>query len=608
MTSDLDRLAESCGLVRSYRGLDGNMAGASDEALIALLGALGVYARDADILSSVRSGDQPQTALRAPEEVACYLPGFLGEGRAWGVTCQLYGLRSRRNWGIGDFEDLARLGEIAARLGADFLGVNPLHSLFVAEPQWASPFYPSDRNYLNPLYIAVDRVDGFDPATYGDEDMLKALREGDLVDYAAVGAHKFAMLRLLHERVGTPPADLQAFTAQGGAALRRHALFQTISLEMKDRGLGAGWFGWPAEMQDPDSGAVEQFAAHHAKEINFQIWLQWVADRQLGEASQRLREAGMRIGLYLDLAVGTAPDGGATWSDRTLTVVGAEIGAPPDMFNPEGQKWGLAPVSPTELAARGFSPVRRAYESILRHAGALRIDHAMSLYRLFWIPSGFRAGEGAYALYPMTDIVRALAEVSQESRAIIIGEDLGVVPEGFRNEMQRANLLGYRIFYFERDGNGFVPPERWPRDALACVGSHDTSTLAGWWTGSDISLRQKIGVYDAEGAERARADRSREKAEAIAALRARGREAIGEEFTEAVAVAVHRLVATSPARLVAAQLEDLLGLTDQPNIPGTVDQHPNWRRRLPVAIEDLEEAPMLRAVLETIAQERPRSP
>jgi 4-alpha-glucanotransferase len=607
--SDLDRLAAAYGLQRSYRGLDGRMAGASDEALVALLKVLGVDAGDPQTVQRLpaEKGEVHASALKAPEGVACYLPAFLEQGRAWGITCQLYGLRSRRNWGIGDFEDLARLGELAARLGADFLGVNPLHALFLAEPDWNSPFSPAHRSYLNPLYIAVDHVEGYEPSD-AEEDRLRELRAADLVDYGGVAAAKLTALRAIFRRSRKKEVTADnGFGRAGGDALRKFALFQVISMEMKRRGLGTGWLSWPEEFRDPDGDEVLRFAEEHGEEVEFQVWLQAVADEQLGAASRRLREAGMRIGLYLDLAVGTSPDGAATWSDPALTVIGAEIGAPPDMFNPEGQKWGLAPLSPPEIAARGFSTIRRSYESILRHAGALRIDHAMSLYRLFWIPWNFPAGEGAYALYPMTEIVRVLAEVSQEKRALIIGEDLGVVPEGFRHEMERANLLGYRIFYFERNEHGFIPPEHWPRAALACVGSHDTPTLAGWWTGSDIELRQEIGLYDAAGTEQQRQERRRDKREALEILHRRGWHDVGEEYSEAVAVAVHRLVAKSPCRLVAAQLEDLLGLEEQPNIPGTVSEHPNWRRKMPLLLEEIEGCSTFNAVLQAFREERPRT-
>lgn len=605
MLDDLDRLAAAHGIVRSYVAIDGTLTQAPDGAVEALLDVLGADRRGAERLPEPPANWPPPPS--APEDAPCYLPTFLEEGRAWGVTCQLYGLSSARNWGIGDFEDLARLGETMARWGADFIGVNPLHALFMADPLRASPFSPSHRSFLNPLYIAVDQVDGFAAENDEDEVLLSALRQGALIDYQAVASHKLEVLRAIYDRAcrAAPDPAFATFVGQGGEALRRYALFEALSLFMTERGCGAGWLSWPQPYREPEGDAVLRFAQDQAREVDFQCWLQWQADRQLGAVARRLRHAGMRIGLYLDLAVGTAPDGAATWSDRSLTVVGAEIGAPPDMFNPEGQSWGLAPVSPEEIVKRSFLPLRESYESILKHAGALRIDHAMSVYRLFWIPAGFTASEGAYILYPMADILRSLAAASQTSEAIIIGEDLGVVPKGFRAEMERVNALGYLVFYFERDEESFLPPAEWPRSALACVGSHDTSTLAGWWNGSDIDLRAAIGLFSATTAEEEQCNRQREKQQAVAALHALGERDVGESFDEAVAVGVHRLVASSPARLMAAQMEDLLGLVEQANLPGTIDQHPNWRRRLPVPVEAVAEVPMLQAVLKAIAEERP---
>ena len=605
MNQGLDRLAAAHGVIRSYRGLDGTISRAPDEAVKAIVDILG--GNEIETAPAEPEGEWPPPP-RVPQGIACYLPDFLRDGRAWGITCQLYGLRSARNWGIGDFEDLARLGETAARLGADFLGVNPLHALFLAEPAKVSPFSPSERTFLNPLYIAVDQVEDFDRDVDADEEAIRALRSSELVDYPAVAERKLGALRRIFTRTRKRlPEDFEAFRERGGEALFRYALFEAISLEMARSGLGAGWHAWPDEFQDPENSAVTRFAREHEDDVGFLIWLQWIADGQLGHAAARICEAGMRIGLYLDLAVGTAPDGAATWADRAFTIVGAQIGSPPDMFNPDGQSWGLAPLSPSAIVQRQCLPLRRSYETILRHAGALRIDHAMSLYRLFWIPAGLGADKGAYVLYPMAETMRVLAEVSQESRAIIVGEDLGVVPEGFRDAMERADLLGYRVFFFERDEQGFVPPEQWPRSALACVGSHDTATLAGWWTGRDIDLREEIGFLDGQAAQREHEKRREEKGQAIAALISRGLSA-GEAFDAGVAAGIHRLVASSPSRIVAAQMEDLLGLTEQPNMPGTVDEHPNWRRKLPVEIEDLEKSPIFAAVIEAVSGERPRHP
>jgi 4-alpha-glucanotransferase len=612
MDDSIERLAAAYGLQTRYTAIDGEMAEAPQEAVIALLEALGVEASNADARRQALgiAPQPPDTELRAPDGASCHQPDFLRRGRAWGVSCQLYGLRSRRNWGIGDLEDLARLGEMLATFGADFVGINPLHALFLAAPEHCSPFFPTSRTFLNPLYIAVDRIEGYRAGEDADETALNLLRQAPLIDYAAAAACKLVALRNIHARWkdagGT--TETLGFVREGGAELRRHALFQAIGLALVEEGHQAGWSSWPAPFRNPESPEVAEFARKQAASVDFQIWLQWIADAQLAEAAGRLRQAGMRIGLYLDLAVGSAPDGSATWSDRALSVVGVEIGAPPDMFNRSGQKWGLAPMSPTEIAARGCEPMRCTYDTVLRHAGALRIDHAMNVHRLFWIPSAFPASDGAYAIYPMKGIVQTLSDASQKHRAIIIGEDLGVVPDGFRREMKRAGMLGYRLFFFERGRQGFRPPETWPRHALACVGSHDTATLAGWWTGSDIATRRDIGLCDEADVERLREERGLERHQAMSLLRRHGVELPSARYSSQVAAGIHLLLARTPALLFVAQIEDLVGETDQPNIPGTVDEHPNWRRRLSVQLEDLAEHPVLQAVLSQIARERPRRP
>lgn len=597
MASDLEQEAAAYGIISRYKGIDGEWVDSPGPALRALIDILAGTGPPASEKLPTPWPPQPQ----ASPGCLCHLPSFLEQSRVWGITCQLYGLRSRRNWGIGDFEDLAQLCELAADQGADFVGVNPLHSLFLAEAGRCSPFSPSHRRFLNPLYIAVDQLQG---CAGQEPHRLEELRQAPLLDYEAVAQEKmFALRRIWESSASRVPA---AFVEEGGEALRLHALFEALSAHLTGKGRGGGWHAWPDAYRHPDSVQVQAFEAERGDDVSFYVWLQWIADQQLREAARRASDAGMRIGLYLDLAVGTAPDGSETWSDRALTVVGAEIGAPPDMFNPAGQSWGLAPTSPRALEERDFQPLRHSYDAILRHAGALRIDHAMSLYRLYWIPEGFTAAEGGYVLYPMKGMLRSLSDASRKAQAIIIGEDLGVVPAGFRKAMQESNLLGYRLFFFERDECGFVPPEEWPSSALACVGSHDTATLAGWWKGRDIDVRYALGLLDAKGRRKQQEEREQERQEAINLIRSRlGRE-VGKDYGPEVAAAIHALVATTPCRLMAVQLEDLLGLEEQPNLPGTIAGHPNWRRRLPVALEDLEDHPHFRAVVAAVAAERPR--
>ncbi len=610
MDDTLDRLARAFGIERRYTGIDGFPVEAPAQTVIALLETLGVPAgtEAAQARALAAAPTLPSLEMRTPPDARCHRPAFLRRRRAWGVTCQLYGLASQRNWGIGDFEDLARLAEILGPLGADFVGLSPLHALFLAAPERASPFYPACRTWLNPLLIAVDCVDGFDPVQDVSGAALTRARAGPLIDYRAVADAKLPALRRVFDRLDAAgqPSDFTTFVSDGGETLARHATFQALGLEMVRQGHGAGWMSWPKAFRDPDGPAVAAFARSHSGEVDFQLWLQWQADRQLADAAARARRAGMQIGLYLDLAVGTAPDGAETWSDPALSVAGAEIGAPPDMFNPAGQSWGLAPMAPAEIVRRDFTPVRRTFATALRHAGALRLDHAMSLHRLYWIPHGFSAAEGAYVLYPMPDMVRALAAASHEAGALVIGEDLGVVPEGFRREMAAAGMFGYTLFLFEQSKGRFRSPRRYRANTLSCIGSHDTATLAGWWQGTDICARREIGLLDAAETEAAVHARSVER-DGVRRLLARdGLAWDGADWSSDLAVVVHRLLARGRARLFAAQLEDLLGVVDQANIPGTVDEHPNWRRRLPVKLEALADCDQFRAGVAAIAAERAR--
>ncbi|MBN9022515.1 MAG: 4-alpha-glucanotransferase [Rhizobiales bacterium] len=561
--------------------------------------------------------------LDVPDGVRCHMPDWLAEGRCWGITCQLYGLRSARNWGIGDFDDLGRLAEIAAAAGADFVGVNPLHALLLAAPEGCSPFWPSHRRYLNPLYIAVDKAPGAE--RLGDAlEMPDSVRDGDVVDYAAVGALKRGALERLWRLFDDDceeslVAAFHSFVAEEGESLYLHALFETLSEVMVADGHGPTWPGWPAEFQSPAGDAVKALAAERRDRLMFHCFLQWVADRQLADAQHRARAAGMRIGLYLDFAVGVAPDGSATWSDRALLVPDARIGAPPDYFNSAGQDWGLSPISPTVLAERHIQPIRDALDGVLRHAGALRIDHAMSLYRLFWIAKGFTAADGAYVRYPFADLLRTVAAVSNDRSAIVIGEDLGIVPEGFRDAMHAADIQSYRVLFFEKRDDHFLPPVAYPRAALACITTHDTQTFAGWWSGHDLITRTGIGMIAPDTLPGDQAARAHERRRLLGLLEGEGllppaltavMHAEAEpafEPPEALTVAVHRLVARTPSRLVAASLDDLAGALDQVNIPGTVHEHPNWRRKTPVAIEALADHPLFAAVTAALREERPRT-
>jgi 4-alpha-glucanotransferase len=551
----------------------------------------------------------------APEQ--CFLPDELsGDHRAWAVTTQLYGVRSRRNWGMGDFTDLATLGEGIAKHGAKSLGVNPLHALFPAEPRHISPYSPSSRLWLNDLYIDVEAIPEFAEAPeirdiVGNPEFqrgLAAARNAELIDHAAVAALKrplFEKLFAVFRERGAEGrrAAFRRYQEQGGEALRRFATFQSLHERALSDGLGFCWRDWPTGWRDPDSPEVVRFAEEHRDRVEFYQYLQFEADRQLGEAARRGREAGLSIGLYRDVAVGVDPNGGEAWSDQELLVPGAAIGAPPDPLSLKGQNWGLAPISPVALKRRAYAPFVAALRANMRHAGILRIDHVMALTHLYWVPSGAEATEGAYVDYPFRDVLRILALESRRHRCAVIGEDLGTVPEGFRETMAAANVLSYRVLVFERTEDGaFRTPDTYPSLAAATVGTHDIATLRGYWTERDIDWRERLGLYPDEGSRQGeRKSRIEGRRRLLDALEAEGvldpgqrhglladdRPVHGTDLTEAV----HRYLGRSRARLMLVQIEELADEEEQANLPGTTDQHPNWRRKLSRPIEDILTAP-----------------
>jgi 4-alpha-glucanotransferase len=555
------------------------------------------------------------TVIITPEQ--CYLPPELQPGhRIWGLTTQLYALRSSRNWGIGDFSDLAMLGEGAARHGAGAIGVNPLHALFAAEPRHLSPYSPSSRLFLNYLYIdpeAVPEFDGYEPAqrlvqSPEIQSFLAAARQAEFVDHQAVAAAKNPVLELLYRRFRELHLDAAAtergtafrsFRQAMGESLRRFAIFEALHQVMISSELGFSWQGWPAVLRDPASAEVVAFAQEHSDRIEYFEFLQFEADRQIAVAAQRGRDAGLSIGLYRDLAVGVNPHGAEAWSAQDILVPGATIGAPPDLLNLKGQDWGLAPPSPLALRRRAYMPFVACLRANMRHAGALRIDHVMALQHLYWVPRGIGAAQGAYIAYPFEDLVNILALESQRHRCAVIGEDLGTVPEGFRERMQRANILSYRVLVFERQSDGsFLPPDHYPALATASVGTHDLSTLRGYWTGRDLEWRRQLDLYPGSQARDAdHANRDRERRLLVDALRREGvlppdiAESLfdqdGPRYRPELNEAVHRFIGRSNARFVLAQIEDACGEVEQANLPGTLDEHPNWRRKLSLPVETI---------------------
>jgi 4-alpha-glucanotransferase len=541
----------------------------------------------------------------------CYEPEVIGRGgRLWGVAVQLYTVRSRENWGIGDFRDLKALVRWLAPRGAGFIGLNPLHALAPADPVRASPYSASNRHFLNVLYIAVPDVPDFELCAAARDRMsdpafaarVAALRDAPGVDYAGVAALKLEMLELLyadfcarHRAAGDErAAAFRTFVAAGGQLLQMHARFDALDRHFRSTlGTSSGWLSWPAEFRDPGSRAALDFADRHAGDIEFFLYLQWVAHEQLAGAQALARELGMPVGLYGDYAVGANPGGSETWVDRNGFRLGAEIGAPPDPLALKGQGWGLPPPDPVAMEAGHLEGFRQLLRNNMRYYGALRLDHVMSLFRLWWVAAGHSPVDGAYVHYPLELLMTALTLEAARHACVIVGEDLGVVPDEMRRAMPEFGLYHYKVLLFEQDNGRFKRPDEYTRQALATVTTHDMPTLRSFWEGRDIELRHTLALYPtAELEDDVRRAREHDRAALLEALAAQGLKPAApaspsEPFSLDLTHALHVYLARSSAALAAIQIEDLLGMTEPVNVPGTDHEYPNWQRKLSADLEDM---------------------
>lgn len=538
-------------------------------------------------------------------------PGLQAGERWWGCTIQLYALRSGRNWGIGDFGDLRRLADAAAHQGASFIGLSPLHALFPHDPALASPYSPSSRKALNPIYLDVQTLvdlGGCDEAVQkvqsdGFQDRLRELRDAEMVDYPGVAAAKDEVLRILwrhfqqHELHSdrSRGAHFLQYMRERQQTLGPHALFEALQqhLHRADPNVW-GWPAWPQEWRDPEGAAVRAFAREHAAQVQFRFWLQWLCELQLESCQRYARTRGMGIGLYCDLAVGVNGGGAETWMEHEMFALGMHAGAPPDPLAPTGQDWGLPPWSPQRLRAARYQPFIDTLRANMRHCGALRLDHVMALMRLFWTgPDG-----GTYVDYPLDDLMGVLALESRRHQCMVIGEDLGNVAPRMREAMRERDLLSYRPLLFEReDDGGFRRPAQWQHKALAVVSTHDLPTLRGFWLGEDVELAARLQLYpDQEAREQQVLNRSQDRARLLLALDRESLLPAGatvqptslSDATPALVDAVYAYLARTPCWLVGVQLEDVTGQLLQVNVPGTTeDRFPNWRRKLPVTVEGL---------------------
>ncbi|MCU1729736.1 4-alpha-glucanotransferase [Pseudomonas sp. 7P_10.2_Bac1] len=513
--------------------------------------------------------------------------------RAWGLSVQLYSLRREGDGGFGDTLALERLAKAAGERGADALAISPIHAMFSCDPQRYSPYSPSSRLFLNSLYAAPSCVLGevavqraIDACALGDE--LRRLEQLPLIDWPAATVAKQTLLRQLYEDflLGEQPlrADFNQFRDSGGEALENHCRFEALQAQQMADQQSLDWRLWPEQWRDPNSPALLIFAEEHAHDIGYYAFCQWLIDRCLARAQQSARDNGMPIGLIADLAVGADGGGSQAWCRQDELLAHLTVGAPPDMLNRQGQGWGISAFSPDGLKRSGF----RAFIEMLRanfaHAGGLRIDHVMGLQRLWVIPLGAAPTEGAYLYYPVEDMLRLLSLESVRHQAIVLGEDLGTVAEGLREKLSERAILGMRVLQFEQDyGARFKPILDWPDNALATTSTHDLPTLNGWWHERDIDWNARLGMVDAQTEAHWRERREQERNGLHMAL-SQDPQNFQEESTGADQVldASVRFLGHTRAPLVLLPIEDALGLEEQPNLPGTISSHPNWRRRLPI--------------------------
>jgi 4-alpha-glucanotransferase len=512
--------------------------------------------------------------ISAPDR--CHLPPDL---RTWGWAVQLYAARSRESWGFGDLADLRRLARWSAgELGAGMLLVNPLGAATPAAPIEASPYLPSSRRYRNLLYLRVEEVPGSAEAGVDGERLAaagRALNAERRIDRDAVLRLKLEALERVWRRFPGDPA-FDRYGAEHGPALAEFATFCVLAEQH-----GRDWRRWPAEHRRPDLPSVARVRARHADRIRFHQWLQWLLDGQLGRASADLA-------VMHDLPIGVDPGGADAWAWQDVLAPDVAVGAPPDVFNALGQDWGLPPFIPHRLAGLGYEPFVQTIRATLRHAGGLRIDHVMGLFRLWWIPKGTTPAAGAYVRYPAEDLLAIVALESHRARAVVVGEDLGTVEPGTRERLGASGVLSYRLVWFEHDR-----PARFPAHAMAAVTTHDLPTIAGLWTGADLRAQEDVGLRPNE-------DATREIRERLRRLTGVADEAAPEEVVERT----YRLLAETPAAFVTVTLEDACAVLERPNMPGTLSEWPNWSLALPAPLEELERQPLPRAIADALRHRR----
>jgi (1->4)-alpha-D-glucan 1-alpha-D-glucosylmutase len=542
----------------------------------------------------LRLGEYEATIIAAPAQ--CWQPEALNrDARLWGTSAQVYSLRSEADLGIGDYSDIAAAAEGVAAFGGSFLGLSPVHALFAFDRARISPYSPSSRLFLESIYIDPRAVEGFAESGVqelleeaGMQQRLSALQNASLIDYAEVWAIKHPLLEALwhHFQRSGDHNTFKAFRQANGDALEAHATFEALSEHFRGQDLhGIGQ--WPEPYRSVHPEEVRLFRTAHSDRISFHAWIQWLADRQLAQAAQRAQAAGLTIGLYRDLAVGADGGGSEIWAAPERFALGLAVGAPPDPLGPQGQNWGLPPFNPLTLEEQGLAAFRDLVAANMRHAGAIRIDHAFQLQRLFLIPSGAPASQGAYVGYPFEAMLAVLRVESHRARCLVIAEDLGTAPNGFSDAIMKSGLLSYRVLPFERDEDDFKKPDEYPRSAMAVITTHDLPTFTGWWRGLDIDLRQTLAVFDPATASNERMARENDKKQFAKALAELNLLASPDVPHDPPLEAAVRYLARTTCALTALQIEDASGELNQPNMPGMDASLPNWRRRLSNTLESI---------------------
>ena len=564
------------------------------------------------------AGENTSYSVLAITPEQCYIPEVLQQQKLWGFAIQLYSLTSARNWGVGDFTDLAEFAKMCAKVGADVIGVNPLNVLFHDYPENASPYSSISRLFLNPIYIDVEKVIGYKPE-YVDTDTLETVRNSTNIDYTAVYNLKISVLQKIFEKFiakssGREYQKFIRYCAQTGSDLENLATFQALYSAQKDKVYG-GWRGWKKELQNPYSSTVAEFKKTHEKDILFFKYMQYLAQEQLQNVYQTIKQCNLKIGLYRDLPVGLCKDSAELWSGNDLFIKDCGAGAPPDVFFPTGQKWCLGAFNPYRLKDAAYQPFIKILRAAMQGAGALRIDHVMSLMRLYIIPD--KSEDGTYVYYNFDDMLGIVVLESYLNKCMVVGESIGNVPEGFIDKIHERGIYSLSVLWAERwnGGGNFKAPSDFPQSAFCSVGTHDMAPLKMRWFGYNIDTMYKLKMLDAQERLNQYKGREDERRRLLGALdwagvwpvdRPRQGDCLyGEGYPSGIIEAVEAYVSSAKSAVYLAQLEDIFGVEVLQNLPGTDrDKHPNWRRKLPVKIEDYQNNPDFKRVVSIIKEKR----